>query len=148
MSTALLARIVRPGLAAAVVLGALGIPNPARAAAVETETVSRTAAFTPGATLTVRNFSGHVTITGTDRADVSVQAVRRATRERLDRIKLEVRTAEGGGVVIEDHDEIPAARLASAAGTVGYLRKPFDIAALIALVRPWLWQNAPERAAG
>ena len=51
-------------------------------------------------------------------------------------------------IFITAHDEIPAARLASAAGTVGYLRKPFDIAALIALVRPWLWQNAPERAAG
>jgi len=101
MSTALLARIARPGLTAAVVLTGLGIPNLARAAAVETETVSRAAAFTPGATLTVRNFSGHVTITGADRADVSVQAVRRASRERLDRIKLEVRTAEGGGVVVE-----------------------------------------------
>src|SRR3954467_1011519 len=101
MSTALLARLVRPGLTAAVVLTGLGIPNLAHAAAVETETVSRAAAFTPGATLTVRNFSGHVTITGADRADVSVQAVRRGSRERLDRIKLEVRTAEGGGVVVE-----------------------------------------------
>jgi DUF4097 and DUF4098 domain-containing protein YvlB len=62
--------------------------------------VTRTAAFSPGATLTVRNFSGQVVITGTDRRDVSVHAVRRATRERLDRIKLDVRE-EGGGVVVE-----------------------------------------------
>jgi DUF4097 and DUF4098 domain-containing protein YvlB len=84
----------------AVLLG-LGIPAAAAAAeAKETETVTRTAAFTPGATLTVRNFSGRVTITGTDRSDVSVHAVRHATRERLDRIKLDVRE-EGGGVVVE-----------------------------------------------
>ena len=109
MSTALLARIVRPSLAAAVVLTGLGIPNDARAAAVETETVSRTAAFTPGATLTVRNFSGHVMITGTDRADVSVHAVRRATRDRLDRITLDVRPADGG-VVIEANKQADRSR--------------------------------------
>ncbi len=51
-------------------------------------------------------------------------------------------------IFITAHDEIPASRLASTAGTVGYLRKPFDMAALIALVRPWLWQSATERAAG
>jgi FixJ family two-component response regulator len=51
-------------------------------------------------------------------------------------------------IFITAHDEIPASRLASSAGTVGYLRKPFDIAALIALVRPCLWQGATERAAG
>ena len=51
-------------------------------------------------------------------------------------------------IFIPSHDEIPASRLAPAAGTVGYLRKPFDMAALISLVRPWLWQSATERAAG
>jgi FixJ family two-component response regulator len=51
-------------------------------------------------------------------------------------------------IFITAHDEIPANRLASTAGTVGYLRKPFDMAALISLVRPWLWQSAAERAAG
>jgi Toastrack DUF4097 len=94
-----ISRAPRPGLVATLVLAGLGIQAPVNAAA-ETEQVSRTAAFTPGSTLTVRNFSGHVTITGTDRADVSVQAVRRAPRERLDRIVLDVRS-EGGGVVIE-----------------------------------------------
>jgi hypothetical protein len=99
MFTPSISRATRPGLVAAIVLAGLGIQAPVHAAA-ETEQVSRTAAFTPGSTLTVRNFSGHVTITGTDRADVSVQAVRRAPRERLDRIVLEVRS-DGGGVVIE-----------------------------------------------
>ena len=51
-------------------------------------------------------------------------------------------------ILITAHDEIPGSRLAPAAGTVGYLRKPFDMAALIALVRPWLWERATERAAG
>ena len=99
MSTASLTRPVRPGVVAALVLAGLGIQAPAHAAA-ETERVSRTAPFTAGSTLTVRNFSGHVVITGTDRADVSIQAVRRAPRERLDRIVLDVHS-DGGGVVIE-----------------------------------------------
>jgi DUF4097 and DUF4098 domain-containing protein YvlB len=85
---------------AAVVLAGLGIQAPAHAAAAETERVNRTAPFTAGSTLRVRNFSGHVVITGTDRADVSVQAVRRAPRERLDRIVLDVHS-DGGGVVVE-----------------------------------------------
>ena len=101
MSTCFVRRISRPRAISVAVLLALGIPAAAGAAeAKETETVTRTAAFTPGATLTVRNFSGRVAITGTDRSDVSVHAVRRATRERLDRIKLDVRE-EGGGVIVE-----------------------------------------------
>jgi DUF4097 and DUF4098 domain-containing protein YvlB len=103
MSTTFLRRVARPGVIAALVVAGLGIP--AGAAAAETETVSRTAAFTPGATLTVRNFSGRVTVTGTDRQDVSVVAVRRAPRERLDRIKLDVRT-EQGGVVVEANKQL------------------------------------------
>jgi DUF4097 and DUF4098 domain-containing protein YvlB len=89
----------RCGAVASLFLVGLGIPA-ARAESKETETVTRTAAFSPGASLTVRNFSGVVVITGSDRPDVSVHAVRRATREQLERIKLEVRE-EGGGVTIE-----------------------------------------------
>ena len=90
----------RCGAVATVALLGLGIPTALHAAGTETETLTRTAAFSPGGTLTVRNFSGQVNITGTERSDVSVHAVRRATRERLERIKLEVRE-EGGGVIIE-----------------------------------------------
>ena len=104
MSTAFLRRVARPGVLAAVVVAGLGIPAHAGAAATETETVNRTVAFTPGATLTVRNFSGRVTITGSDRRDVSVQAVRRAPRERLERITLDVR-ADGGGAVVEANSQ-------------------------------------------
>jgi DUF4097 and DUF4098 domain-containing protein YvlB len=109
MSTPLLDRLARPGVVATLVLAGIGIPQHARAAAVETERVARTAAFTPGATLTVRNFSGHVTITGSDRTDVSVQAVRRATRERLDRIALDVRT-DGRGVRIDANKQLDPGR--------------------------------------
>jgi DUF4097 and DUF4098 domain-containing protein YvlB len=84
-------------VAAACVL-ALGIPSPA--AGQETETVTRTVAIAQGGTLTLKTFSGRVQLTGTDRQDVSVHAVRRATRERLDRITLDVR-AENGNVVID-----------------------------------------------
>jgi two-component system, LuxR family, response regulator FixJ len=45
-------------------------------------------------------------------------------------------------IFITAHDEIPSARLHPSAGTAGYLRKPFDMAALIALVRPWLRESA------
>jgi len=103
MSNALLRRVSRPGLIAAIVVAGLGIP--AAGAAAQTETVDRTAAFTPGATLKVRNFSGRVTITGTDRPDVSVHAVRRASQDRLDRIKLDVRQQDGG-VVVEANKQL------------------------------------------
>jgi DUF4097 and DUF4098 domain-containing protein YvlB len=88
------------GAVATLVLIGLGIPAAARADSKETETIDRTATFSPGATLTVRNFSGRVVITGTDRKDVAVHAVRRATREQLERIRLEVRE-EAGGVIVE-----------------------------------------------
>jgi FixJ family two-component response regulator len=41
-------------------------------------------------------------------------------------------------IFITAHDEIPSSRLARRAGACGYLRKPFDTDALIALVRPFL----------
>jgi FixJ family two-component response regulator len=51
-------------------------------------------------------------------------------------------------IFITAHDEIPAARLDPCAGTAGYLRKPFDMAALISLVRPWLRESATQGAVG
>ena len=69
------------------------------AAVTETEHVSRTATLAPGGTLKLKNFSGRVTITGTDRPDASIDAVRRASRDRLDHIKLDIHT-EGSTLVI------------------------------------------------
>jgi DUF4097 and DUF4098 domain-containing protein YvlB len=59
----------------------------------ETENVDRTVAFPAGGTLELRNFSGDVHITGTSGKDVVIRAVRRADRDRLDHIKLDVQTS-------------------------------------------------------
>lgn len=56
----------------------------------ETEVVDRSFPFNPDGHLELKNFSGKVTITGSNRANVVVHAVRRATRERLAGIHLEI----------------------------------------------------------
>jgi len=66
----------------------------------ETERVDRTVQIRAGGELTLKNFSGRITITGSSRADMAVHAIRRATRDRLDHIKLEI-TETGSGVTIE-----------------------------------------------
>jgi hypothetical protein len=66
----------------------------------ETERVDRTVSIRAGGQLRLKNFSGRVTITGSNRADMVVHAVRRATRDRLDHIKLEI-VETGSGVSIE-----------------------------------------------
>lgn len=80
--------------------GLLATAAPALAQQQETERVNRTASIRAGGQLRIKNFSGTVTITGARRGDVAIQAIRRAPRERLDRIKLEV-TETGSGVTIE-----------------------------------------------
>ncbi len=74
-------------------------------AAQETERVQRTVPLAPGGTLRLDNFSGHVNITGTDRAEVVIDAVRRAPRDRLDRIKLDVQ-ASGSRVTIQANKKV------------------------------------------
>jgi DUF4097 and DUF4098 domain-containing protein YvlB len=82
-------------------LGALALSTPAAASAqTETERVDRTVNIRAGGELKIRNFSGKVTITGSRRGDVAVHAIRRAPRERLDHIKLEV-TETSSGVTVE-----------------------------------------------
>lgn len=94
-------RHVAIAVAAAAVLAA----SPARAAD-ETEHISRTVALAAGGTLRLKSFSGRVTITAADRQDVSIDAVRRAPRERLDAIKLDIHTEGSNTVVIEaNHHE-------------------------------------------
>ncbi|HEY2434108.1 MAG TPA: DUF4097 family beta strand repeat-containing protein [Vicinamibacterales bacterium] len=89
-------------LAVPALLGALlfSLPAAAQATQTETERVDRTAAIHPGGQLRLKNFSGHVTVTGTNRADVAIHAVRRATRDRLNHIKLDVQET-GDSVIIE-----------------------------------------------
>ncbi len=61
-------------------------------ATADTEQVSQTVRLDPGGTLRLNNFSGKVTVTGSDRADVSIEAVRHGTRDQLERIRLDVRS--------------------------------------------------------
>ena len=64
----------------------------------ETEQVDRTIPFQGGGTLRLKNFSGDINITGTNTGEVTIHAVRRATRAKLNRIKL---TIETSGSLIE-----------------------------------------------
>jgi DUF4097 and DUF4098 domain-containing protein YvlB len=66
----------------------------------ETETVDRTVALPSGGTVRLKTFSGRVKITGTSGDQVVIHAVRRASRERLNDIKLEV-TTTGSTVEID-----------------------------------------------
>ena len=63
----------------------------------ETETFDRTLSLQPGGTIRLKTFSGRVNITGTSGNQVVIKAVRRATRERLQDIKLEV--TQSGNVI-------------------------------------------------
>jgi DUF4097 and DUF4098 domain-containing protein YvlB len=81
---------------ALVTLGVVGV----RAAQDETERVSRTLTLEPGGTLKLKSFSGRVNIEATDGNQVVIEAVRRATRERLDHIKLDIH-AEGRTVFVD-----------------------------------------------
>ncbi len=85
--------------AIAVMMIALGA-GPAAAQGRETETIDRTIAFSRGGTLKLRNFSGNVHLTGTTGNDVVVHAVRKASRERLDNIKLDIEVS-GSTISIE-----------------------------------------------
>jgi DUF4097 and DUF4098 domain-containing protein YvlB len=87
-------------------LAALSTPAAARDTQ-ETERIDRTVQIRAGGQLRLKNFSGHVTITGSRRSDVAIHAVRRASRDRLDHIKLDI-AETGSGLSIEankkDHD--------------------------------------------
>lgn len=83
--------------AACMAMMALGVPVLASA---ETETVDRTVPIASGGRLVVKNFSGRIDIAGSARHDVSIRAVRRASRDRLDRIKLDI-TSDGTTVTIQ-----------------------------------------------
>src|SRR3954465_14828462 len=89
-------------LAAAFALFALAIPAHAAPGVFdETEHVSRTLPLQPGGTLRLKNFSGRVTVTASDRPEVVIGAFRRATRSRLDRSRLDIHTNGSNEVVID-----------------------------------------------
>jgi len=72
----------------------------------ETDHVTRTLPLDPGGTLRLKSFSGRVTVTGSDRPEVVIDAVRRAPRARLDRITLDIHSEGSNAVVIDaNHHE-------------------------------------------
>ena len=88
-------------ISAVAILSALSFAAPVVASEQDqTERVDRTVQIRAGGQLRLKNFSGKVMITGSTRADMVVRAVRRAPRERLDHIKLEI-TETASGVSIE-----------------------------------------------
>ena len=74
--------------------------TPALAGQKETETVDRTVPIGANGTLKLKNFEGNVRIGGTNGTEVVIHAVRRAKRDRLDHIKLEI-TSSGNTVSIQ-----------------------------------------------
>ncbi len=72
----------------------------------ETEHVDRTLAFPSDGTLQLHNFSGDVHITGTSGKDLVIRAVRRAERDRLDHIALDIQTS-GSTVTIDANKRDP-----------------------------------------
>jgi len=96
-----MASCLRRIAAALVVIAALA--PAAFAQTRETEQVDRNIPFQPGGTLKLKNFSGDIRITGSDAAEVTIHAIRRATRSRLDRIKLTIETT-GALVTINAND--------------------------------------------
>src|SRR5882757_2300060 len=92
-------------LAAAFAVLALAAPaNAAPRLFDETEHITRTIQLEPGGTLRLKNFSGRVTITASDRPEVVIDAVRRASRTQLERIKLDIHTS-GSNVVTVDANQ-------------------------------------------
>lgn len=85
----------RPALFAAALLVAAS-----PAFAQQTENVDRTLPFPANGTLSLKTFSGDVRITGTSGKDIVIKAVRKAEREQLDHIKLDISTS-GSEVLID-----------------------------------------------
>jgi DUF4097 and DUF4098 domain-containing protein YvlB len=80
--------------------GLVAFAPPAAAEQTQTEHFDRTIPFAAGGRVKLKNFSGTVRITGASSNDVVIRAVRRATRERLDHIKLDVQV-QGSTIEIE-----------------------------------------------
>ena len=74
--------------------------RPASGEQRETETIDRTYPMGSGGELRLSNFSGKIVITGSNRGNVEVHAVRRATRDRLENIRLDIQ-ADGSQIRIE-----------------------------------------------
>jgi len=83
-------------MAAAATL-ALVVAPAAAFAQTESETVERTLRLPANGTVELKNFSGDIRITASSGDQVVIKAIRRATRDRLDHIKLDI--AESGSTI-------------------------------------------------
>lgn len=71
----------------------------------ESETIDRTLPMPAGGTLRLKTFSGRVKITGGSGSQLVVHAVRRATRQRLQDIKLEI-TQNGNTIEVDANHRV------------------------------------------
>jgi DUF4097 and DUF4098 domain-containing protein YvlB len=92
----------------------------------ETENVERTLSLTPGGTVRLKTFSGRVTITGGSGNQVVIKAVRRATRDRLNDIKLEI-TQSGSVVDIDANHRVVERRNDNVVETDFDIQVPTDV---------------------
>ena len=93
-------------IASTVVALTLIVPAASSAQQKQTETIDRTVSIGNNGQLKLKNFSGDVRVTGSSGGEVVIHAVRRASRERLDNIKLDISTS-GSTVTIEANKRDP-----------------------------------------
>ena len=96
--------MTRPVTTALALLFTVVLAAPA-AAQKETETIDRTLTLPANGTVRLKTFSGKVRITGAPGDQVVIHAVRRATRDRLNDIKLEI-TQSGSIVEIDANHRV------------------------------------------
>ena len=102
----------KPGMRAALVVAAIAIALAgltSQAAFDETEHVTRTLSLEPGGALRLKSFSGQVLITASDRAEVTVDALRHASRSVLDQIALDIHK-DGNTVNIDANRRVSRSR--------------------------------------
>jgi DUF4097 and DUF4098 domain-containing protein YvlB len=99
----MIAALVLAGLISGPLAVASPTPRSGEDQEKQTERVDRTIPFAPGGTIHLKNFSGKVRITGSSDGQVVIAAVRRATRERLDRIKLDIQSGPAEITINANH---------------------------------------------
>ena len=71
--------------------------------AEDSEKVSKTLKLAPGGTFRLNSFSGRVTITASDKDEVTIDAVRHGDGDWLDRYKLEIYAQGSSTVVVKEN---------------------------------------------
>ncbi|MEP6782200.1 MAG: DUF4097 family beta strand repeat-containing protein [Acidobacteriota bacterium] len=103
--------MIRLAIAPFALLMALVLAAPAsaqrddRSGPKDTETIDKTMPMPAGGTLRLKTFSGRVKITGGSGDQLIVHAVRRATRDRLNDIKLEI-TQTGSNIEVDANHQL------------------------------------------